>query len=245
MKAKEHLLQSFQRKVSSDKYESKMYADLSLLYCGYVRYMINLKLKSPLLNLRMSEASAKVKKLSVSEILQNYEHFDALITQIWGFLEHQYFCKNTRLFSNVIYLLLQDLVQIYKVFYMLVTQALERFSSLSHDEMRKCFVMYQNFCSLTEILSKKGPNILREFSFQLQMPDFYKPDPELVKTLKSCLDDRNSGKINQAAQKLHGGMNANQFNTQAVSKNQPVAHDDDDFNDNKFNFTGLEDSDSD
>ena len=63
-----------------------------------------------MLNCRMSEVSEKLKKSTVNDLLSNYEGFDALITQIFNVFEHQTFCKRTRLFSNVVYLLFQDLI---------------------------------------------------------------------------------------------------------------------------------------
>jgi hypothetical protein len=90
----------------------------------------------------MSEVSEKIKKCSVNDLLMNYENFDALITEIWAVFEHQNFCKRTRLFSNVVFLLFQDLIQIYKVFYVLITEILERFADLPLDVAKKCFVAY-------------------------------------------------------------------------------------------------------
>jgi hypothetical protein len=90
----------------------------------------------------MSEVSEKIKKCSVNDLLMNYENFDALITEIWAVFEHQNFCKRTRLFSNLVFLLFQDLIQIYKVFYVLITEILERFADLPLDVAKKCFVAY-------------------------------------------------------------------------------------------------------
>jgi hypothetical protein len=87
-----------------------MYADISQLYNTYIKLLYNFNLKSPLLHVRMSEVSAKIKNVSIKEILSIYEAFDALITQIFNVFEHQNFCKRTRLFSNVIYLMFQDLL---------------------------------------------------------------------------------------------------------------------------------------
>ena len=36
----------------------------------------------------MSEVSAKLKQLTVNDILMNYENFDALITEIFNIFEH-------------------------------------------------------------------------------------------------------------------------------------------------------------
>lgn len=82
-------------------------------------------------------------------MLKHYEAFDALILQIFSIYEHQSFCKRTRLFSNVVYLLFIDLLQIYKVFYVLITEVLERFTELPIEHAKKAFVVYQNFVNFT------------------------------------------------------------------------------------------------
>jgi len=82
-----------------------MYQDITNLYNSYLKFLYTFKLKSNILSVRISEVSSKLKNSSTSEILANYESFDALLTQIFGIFEHQNFCKRTRLFSNVIFLL--------------------------------------------------------------------------------------------------------------------------------------------
>ena len=42
----------------------------------------------------------------------------------------------------MIYLLFLDLLQIYKVFYILVTEILERFNSMQADQAKKAFIVY-------------------------------------------------------------------------------------------------------
>jgi hypothetical protein len=46
------------------------------------------------------------------------------------------------LFSNYIFMLFKDLIKVYKVYYVHVTEILERFASLEQDDMEKAFVMY-------------------------------------------------------------------------------------------------------
>lgn len=138
----------------------------------------------------MSEVSEKLKKCTINDILMNYEGFDALITQIFAIFEHQNFCKRTRLLSNVIYLIFQDLIQIYKVFYVLVTEILERFSDLTYDQANKCFVVYQNFVNLTSIMKTKAEFIMREFDFNIKLPQYYTPDSVLVETLRVCVEEK-------------------------------------------------------
>ena len=65
-----------------------MYSDLSLMYANYIKHLITFKTKSDVLNSRMSEANAKLKNHTISEMLFNYENFDALVTMIFGIFEH-------------------------------------------------------------------------------------------------------------------------------------------------------------
>ena len=142
LKTKEHLIHSFQKKASDDSYDTKMYSDIITLYNTYLKFLFNFKARSNLLTTKMSEVSMGLKKASMNEILQCYESFDAMLTQIFSIFEHQNFCKRSRLFSNVIYLLFLDLLHIYKVFYVLVTEILERFGLMNVDNAKKCFVVY-------------------------------------------------------------------------------------------------------
>lgn len=55
-----------------------------------------------------------------------YEYYADFITQGTHVLEHYKYCQKSRLFSYVIQLIIIDMVQIYKVFYQLVIEVLER-----------------------------------------------------------------------------------------------------------------------
>lgn len=82
----------------------------------------------------------------------------------------------------------QDLIQIYKVFYILVTEILERFPTLNVDQAKKGFVMYQNFVTFTDIMQKKADKIKAEFGFShIAMPVYYIADKSMVDVLKKCV----------------------------------------------------------
>jgi hypothetical protein len=71
-----------------------------------------------------------------------------------------------------------------------VTEILERFSDLNVDMAKKAFVVYQNFVNLTQNMRSKTTFIMQEFSFTVKLPDFYQPDPILVTTLKTCIEEK-------------------------------------------------------
>ena len=127
--------------------------------------------------------SAEVRNLSMSEILKNYEYFEGLSTQIFDLFAHTNFCKQTRLFSNVIFMLLKDLMEIYRIYYTHITEILERFPSLSKNEAQKAFVMYQNFINLTDAIKNKANKLIYIFNFPITLPDFYNPERGLIDTL--------------------------------------------------------------
>ena len=80
LKSKEHLLHAFQKKASDTSYESKMFAEISVLYSNYIKNLAIFKASNPLLCLKMSEVSQKAKATSISDLLKTYENFDALIS---------------------------------------------------------------------------------------------------------------------------------------------------------------------
>ena len=49
-----------------------------------------------------------------------------------------------------------DLIFIYKVFYVLITEVLDRFPELTKEQSEKFLVIYQNFVNFTKILKAKG-----------------------------------------------------------------------------------------
>jgi hypothetical protein len=49
--------------------------------------------------------------------------------------QHTNFCKQTRLFSNFIFMLLKDLMEIYRIYYNHITEVLERFPTLGVNEV--------------------------------------------------------------------------------------------------------------
>ena len=128
--------------------------------------------------------SDEVRNLSMNEILKNYEYFEGLSTQIFDLFQHTNFCKQTRLFSNVIFMLLKDLMEIYRIYYTHITEVLERFPTLGVNEVQKAFVMYQNFVNLTEAIKNKANKLIYIFNFPITLPDFYNPEKGLIDTLR-------------------------------------------------------------
>lgn len=57
----------------------------------------------------------------------------------------------------------KDLIKIYKVYYVHITEVLERFPSMDFDDAQKGFVMYQNFVNLTEAIKSKANKLIFTF----------------------------------------------------------------------------------
>jgi hypothetical protein len=51
-----------------------------------------------------------------------------------------------------------------------VTEILERFGLMNVDQAKKCFVVYQNFVSLTNVMRNKADKIMMEFEFNVKLP---------------------------------------------------------------------------
>ena len=195
-----------------------MFMEISKQYSVYIKYYMNTCNKTDIMTKARKGFSEEVRKLKMSEILKNYEYFEGLSTQIFDLFQHTNFCKQSRLFSNLIFMLLKDLMEIYRIYYTHITEILERFPSLGKREAQKAFVMYQNFVNLTEAIKNKANKLIYIFNFPITLPDFYNPERGLIDTLRVVVgqaDEEASAnpdaKMNQISSKLRSGMNREQF----------------------------------
>jgi hypothetical protein len=116
-------------------------------------------------------------------------------------------------------MLFKDLIKVYKIYYVHITEILERFASLKSEECKKAFEMYQNFVKLTEIIKTKANKLVYQFNFPIQLPDFYNPEKDLVETLRVVCESNDTGKQQEVAKKVRGGMNRDQFKGIEKGKN--------------------------
>ena len=193
LKSKEHLLHPYQRKNPENKYNIKMYIELSKQYSNYVKFYLNVSVKTDILCKGLKTISSDVRALKTSEILKHYEYFEAMVVQIFEIFQHSNFCKTTRLFSNVIFMCFKDLIKIYKIYYVHITELLERFPTLNKEDASKGFIMYQNFVNLTEGIKTKANKLIYAFNFPIQLPDFYSPEKSLVQKLKIVVESADAG----------------------------------------------------
>jgi len=168
IKAKDHLLNSFQKKASDTTFDAEMYNELTNYYQSYIRSVVNYKINADLLTMRINDVSEIIRNVEMDDILFTYESFDAMIQILWRVFENQEFCSKTRLYQKVTHLMMKDLFQIYKVYYILIVEVLERFGELSNSDAKKAFVVYQNFVSLTKAMRSKCPNIMGKFVINMK-----------------------------------------------------------------------------
>ena len=67
-------------------------------------------------------------------------------------------------------MVLNDMLEIYRVFHNHVIEILERFPNFDVEDAQKAFAMYENFLKFTENLKKKGPYTIAKFRFQIILP---------------------------------------------------------------------------
>ena len=98
------------------------------------------------------------------------------------------FCRNTRLMTNVIFLLLKDQIQIYRLYHNHIAEVIERFPTLSLTEIPQGLTMLENFVKLTEAFKFKGKQLLFMFNFPLTFPKLYEPDQEQIEELRTIVN---------------------------------------------------------
>jgi len=129
-----------------------------------VDYKINLDL----LAMRINDCSEIIRNVEMDDILFTYESFDKMIQILWRLFEHVEFCGKTRLWQKVTFMMMKDMFQIYKVYYILIVEILDRFGQLPQSEGKKAFVVYQNFISLTKAMKSKCSMIMSKFVINLK-----------------------------------------------------------------------------
>ena len=112
-------------------------------------------MESNLFVMKIKDLNNKVKEITNEEIFIVSSHFNKMVNNIFDILIYDHFCKKTRLFTNVVFLLVQDLIKMYSVLYMLITELLERFGLLSYDESKKALETYEKFVLFTKKLDDK------------------------------------------------------------------------------------------
>lgn len=108
-------------------------------------------------------------------------------------------------------MLFKDLIKVYKVYYVHITEILERFAQLNFEDGQKAFKMYQSFVNLTDSIKSKANKLIYSFNFPIQLPDFYNPEKGLVDTLKVVVESNEPANVAEVAKKVRGGMNRDQF----------------------------------
>jgi len=217
LSAKSHLLHPYQKKNPDGKYNIKMFVELSKQYSNYVKFYLKVCTNTEIMCKGLKNISNEVRALRTVEILKHYEFFEAMVTQIFDIFQHSNFCKTSRLFSNLIFMCFKDLIKIYKIYYVHITEILERFPSLNSSEAPKALIMYENFVNLTEAIKTKANKLIYTFNFPIQLPDFYNPEKGLVDTLKVVVQSAqdggavSEGKLAEVASKARSGMNRDHY----------------------------------
>ena len=83
MKKNEHLLYPYEKKNPDNKYDIKMYMDISKQYAIYIKYYMNTCIKTDILVKPRKKLAEEVRNLTTAQMLKNYEFFEGLSTQIF------------------------------------------------------------------------------------------------------------------------------------------------------------------
>lgn len=86
-----------------------MYYELILNYNGYLKHLVAYKMNQDLLVLNPKEVADIFKEMDTDMLHFTYESFENIVFMFWKIMEKEHFCAKTRLFRNVITLMVRDL----------------------------------------------------------------------------------------------------------------------------------------
>ena len=150
-----HIL-SYRSKKNTKKFKVKMFTNVSELYSKYIRSYLKVCIASDILTDSNKSTTTQLKQTETSEILGNYNHFTKLNTKIFTIFQNTNFCLETRLMSNVIFMLLRDQISIYRLYHNHIVEILNRLPSLNAKEASIAFNMYEDFVTLIQVLKTRG-----------------------------------------------------------------------------------------
>lgn len=167
LKHNEIKLLPYTPKKDTNNISSLTYAKITDKYANYIKLYLNVNCKTEILSKGMQKINDDVSKLKSAQLLKHYEYFEELMARILDQFNEATYCRQTRLFSNVIFMLFKDLIKVYKVYYVHIMEILERFASLEPSDMQKAFLMYQAFVKLTSELKSKAAKLIYQFNFPI------------------------------------------------------------------------------
>lgn len=135
LKEREHLLHPYEPKPGKEPgMACRTYAEISQSYTNYLKVFLGLAHKTDILTKRMNRLTEEVHALRDVQLLKNSEHFETCLSQGLKQLRWLSTCRQTRLWSNFVFMVFKDITKIYKVYACHVTELLDRFPKLSKQD---------------------------------------------------------------------------------------------------------------
>ena len=119
------------RPYQNDRKGVEFYVILSSKYSKYVKLYIEICGRSDLLTNPERIAPAELAQMDSDELIGNYNYFRSMSTMIFSLFAAPTFCKQTRLMSNVVFMVLSDMIEIYRIYHNHITEVLERFPTFN------------------------------------------------------------------------------------------------------------------
>lgn len=147
-----------------------MYIDISAKYSKYLRHYMKVSLASEILTDPAKTLAHQLRQTETAELLGNHKYFSQLSSAIFAIFQNANFCLQTRLMTNVIFMLLRDQIQIYHLYHNNIVEVLERFHTFTATEAQLGLAMYENFVKLIETLKTKARKLIYTFNFAIKIP---------------------------------------------------------------------------
>lgn len=173
-----------------------MYQEISTEYCNYIKLYIKLCLKIAVLQCERSKMKEEVLTVSSNIIMEHQKHFMIVIGKIMDQLNQSGFCRQTRLFSNYIFVLMKDLVRLYKVLEVYNLELIARFEALIIDQQAKSIELLKAFLKTTATIKKRSEELVAEFEFPKELlPKFYVEEEGLLDTLVVLMESNKEAPV--------------------------------------------------
>ena len=166
--------------MNSGTSQEATYMRITSQYVDYLRYLICTCQSTDVLFRPLAQG---IQSFETGQLLWHRQFFSGLANRILSMFQFAEICKQNRLFSNLIFNLLKDLLEIYQAYNEHIMELLARFPRLYQQEAQQAFSMHDDFVNLSQVTWSRSQQLVHSFNFPLDLPQFYNPDPQVASNL--------------------------------------------------------------
>lgn len=227
IKNREANLYCYAKKPEEKDYIELRHFELSQIYSTYIRKFATFVTSCGILELTPTKQLEFIRNTPSSDVIYIYKVAKELIEIIIiKYFSNTLFCCKYRIYRNALKLYYVDLVRLYRICYMCVTESINHMETCDIKLLKDIDWMVRDFIKLTEDTSRNVGGMASQLKEPLPAAiTYFKPTPDLLKNLREFIKAKED-----VVQIKEDEKNIRQYPVyQGVAPKVPAANEDEEF----------------